>query len=214
MAAVSIRPQGEERCGGCNAEGERCRLPKRIKSARFVFDKTEPAYYSRTMTTPSKPYPEETSCSPQSAIRNAPLPPSTEIDTMRQSPTIHNENSCPRARATAPSHVIPAKAGAPTPTSFPRRRESLPLGMECAHVAADSWSCRPITPMPINRTEHFLHPMLLNRAKFAILHSFMPHRPSGAALEWRLDAGTVKGQDKSSRAGNPCEGKESAIEVD
>ena len=56
--------------------------------------------------------------------------------------------------------------------------------------------------------------MLLNRAKFAILHSFMPHLPSGAALEWRLDAGTVKGQDKSSRAGNPCEGKESAIEVD
>ncbi len=36
----------------------------------------------------------------QPAIHNALLSPSTEIDTMRQSPTNHNENSCPRARGT------------------------------------------------------------------------------------------------------------------
>ena len=30
--------------------------------------------------------------------RTAPFLPSTEIDTIRQSPTNHNENSCPRAR--------------------------------------------------------------------------------------------------------------------
>ena len=41
------------------------------------------------------------------------LPPSTEIDTIRQSPTNHNENSCPHARA---RRSLP---------SFPRRRESL-----------------------------------------------------------------------------------------
>ena len=35
----------------------------------------------------------------QPAIHNAPLPPSTEIDTIQQSPTKHNENSCPPAHA-------------------------------------------------------------------------------------------------------------------
>ena len=64
----------------------------------------------------------------QSSIPNHqfPNPPSTEIDTIRQSPTKHNENSCPRVAHTrargngfpapnhvipVPSHVIPAKAG-------------------------------------------------------------------------------------------------------
>ena len=68
----------------------------------------------------------------QSTIHNlqSPNSPSTGIDTMRQSSTKHNENSCAHARDTAfpppvyvipasplvipaPSHVIPAKAGIP-----------------------------------------------------------------------------------------------------
>ena len=52
------------------------------------------------------------------------LPPSTEIDTIRQSPTNHNENSCAHAREAFPP-VIPAKAGIyplhirPTPIVIP-----------------------------------------------------------------------------------------------
>ena len=34
------------------------------------------------------------------------LPPSTEIDTMRQGSTNHNENSCPPARAHAREEII------------------------------------------------------------------------------------------------------------
>ena len=34
------------------------------------------------------------------------LPPSTEIDTMRQGSTNHNENSCPPARARTREEVI------------------------------------------------------------------------------------------------------------
>ena len=92
------------------------------------------------MTTPSKPQPEETSCNPQFPIINPQsamhLPPSIEIDTMRQSPTNHNENSCPRVtrvRTTTPTHVIPA------PTNvIPAKAGILSLGMDCAQVAGDS----------------------------------------------------------------------------
>ena len=61
------------------------------------------------------------------------LPPSTEIDTIRQSPTNHNENSCPHARArrrildsirNQSSSCPHARARRLLP-SFPRRRESL-----------------------------------------------------------------------------------------
>ena len=41
----------------------------------------------------------------------------------------------------ATTHVIPAKAGIPS------------LGSGCVQLAADSWSCRPRTAMPIRRTE-------------------------------------------------------------
>ena len=79
-----------------------------------------------------------------------PLPPSIEIDTMRQSSTNHNENSCPRvtrARATTPTHVIPAPTNVipaptnviPAPTNvIPAKAGILSLGMDCAQLAADS----------------------------------------------------------------------------
>ena len=51
---------------------------------------------------------------------SCPLPPATEIDTIRQSSTRLYRNSCPRARAREASPpVIPAKAGI------------LSLGMDC-----------------------------------------------------------------------------------
>ena len=78
------------------------------------------------------------------ALRTTTLParrrssqPSTEIDTMRQSPTNHNENSCPPARGNS----------VPFPFS---------LGMDCDQVAGDqrtAWSCRPLAVMPIDQTE-------------------------------------------------------------
>ena len=74
------------------------------------------------------------------------LPPSTEIDTIRQSPTNHNENSCPHAHAREASPpVIPAKAGIPS------------LGMEIAprsqRIGCIARSYPPRTVMPIDRTE-------------------------------------------------------------
>ena len=69
--------------------------------------------------------------------RTALLPPSTEIDTIRQSPTNHNENSCPRARQRrfhlillawlAPRTQQVGLSSIPVPIpSFPRRREPRP----------------------------------------------------------------------------------------
>ena len=112
---------------------------------RFAFDRTEPTYYPRTMTTPSKPHPKEIPpcvkhtnlqpSRPQSLCmttlpKRRPIPRSTGIDTMRQSLTNRNENSCPRVtreRAAAPTTpVIPAKAGISS------------LCTDCAQAAADS----------------------------------------------------------------------------
>ena len=97
--------------------------------------------------------------------RDGPLPPSTEIDTMRQSPTNHNENSCPRARATAPTHVtsrtLPHHIPHP-PTSYPAPSHvishTLPrhsreggnpfsrhgLRPQLATYSRTAWSCRPL----------------------------------------------------------------------
>ena len=60
------------------------------------------------------------------------LPPSTQIDTIRQSSTNHNENSCAREA-----------------TAF----RWISLGINCAQAAADSWSCRSLVLMPIDRTQ-------------------------------------------------------------
>ena len=71
-------------------------------------------------------------------------PGATEIDTIRQSPTNHNENSCAHAREASPP-VIPARAGIPS------------LGMEIAprsqRIGRIARSCRPRTVIPIDRTE-------------------------------------------------------------
>ncbi len=68
------------------------------------------------------------------------LPPSTEIDTIRQSSTNHNENSCPRVR-----------------TRGRQRRSVSSLGMEIAprpqrigHIARN---CRPLAVLPIDQSE-------------------------------------------------------------
>ncbi len=60
---------------------------------------------------------------------------STECHTIRQNATRCNENSCPRARARGNELRSPS------------------LGMDCAQVAADSWSRRPRTVIPIDRTK-------------------------------------------------------------
>ena len=89
-------------------------------------------------------------CNHQSTMS---LPPSIEIDTMRQSPTNHNENSCPRvtrARATTPTHVIPAPTKViPAPTNIiPAKAGILSLGMDCAQarsgIDVSLGSCRPL----------------------------------------------------------------------
>ena len=67
------------------------------------------------------------------------LPPSTQIDTIQQSSTNRNENSCPRV----------TRARAREATAF----RWISLGMNCAQAAADSWSCRPLVFMPIDRTQ-------------------------------------------------------------
>ena len=88
-------------------------------------------------------------CNHQSTMS---LPPSIEIDTMRQSPTNHNENSCPRVtreRATTPTHVIPAPTKViPAPTNvIPAKAGIFSLGMDCAQarsgIDVSLGSCRP-----------------------------------------------------------------------
>ena len=147
-------------------------------------------------TTPSKPQPKEMpSCAkhinPQlprpPALRTTalpkrrPLPPSTEFDTMRQSPTNHNKNSCAHAReATAPIRMggyracLPARAASCTTrpqgrrgTCLPARARSVPSrhsreggnpfslhGLpKPQRVERIPWSCRPLSVMPIDRTD-------------------------------------------------------------
>ena len=66
-----------------------------------------------------------------------PLPPSAEIYTMRQSPTNHNRNSCPRV----------TRARTREATAF----RWISLGMD--RILRIAWSCRLIRIMPIHRTE-------------------------------------------------------------
>ena len=70
-------------------------FPRRRESTpanRTVFDKTEPTYYHRPMTTPTKPQTKEPSCNPQSPIINAP----PALGKIRQNPTKSGRNSCAR----------------------------------------------------------------------------------------------------------------------
>ena len=128
-------------------------------------------------TTPSKPQPKEmppcakhiNSQLPRPpALRTTalpkrrPLPLSTEFDTMRQSPTNHNKNSCAHAReATAPIRMggyracLPARA-----RSVPSRHSreggnpfSLHGLPKPQRVERIPWSCRPLSVMPIDRTD-------------------------------------------------------------
>ena len=115
---------------------------------RAVFDRTEPAYYSGTMTTPRNHImrrqplcAKHADCRPRPTVslhsapnRSAPQEPmpnsrSAGFDRMRQSPTKHNENSCAPARA--------------------RQRRSVPpsLGMDCA-PGATGWAYRLELPSP------------------------------------------------------------------
>ena len=91
--------------------------------------------------------------------RTAPIQPSTEIDTIRQSPTNHNENSCPRvtharvrgngplpSRMTTLSHVIPAPTHViPAPTHVIPAKAGI-------HPAASN--CRRTAPPDVDRNRH------------------------------------------------------------
>ena len=67
-----------------------------------------------------------------------------------------------------------------------RQRRSVPVPSTwiCAQADPTYRLESPSPNRPSNKSNGtFSHPMLLNRARFAILHSFMPHRPSGAAFK-------------------------------
>ena len=90
---------------------------------------------------------------------SAPLPPSTEIDTIRQSSTRLYRNSCPPARTRArrplanPLACPPAR-GVPSRHSReggnPFSRHGLPGPQRVGRIA---WSCRPLAVTPIDRTD-------------------------------------------------------------
>ena len=133
-------------------------FPRRRESKHpcIALDRTEPTYYHRTMTTQRNHVPGRHLAirNPQSAM------PQLAVDRNRHNATESDEPqrklvlarasyrtcrtlipnraavSCPRARATAPSHVIPAKAGIPSP------------GTGCApssqRIRRTAWSCRPL----------------------------------------------------------------------
>ena len=78
----------------------------------------------------SKPHPKETIMQSPICNHQFPNPPSTEIDTIQQSPTNHNENSCPRVtRARARGNGFPAPTPTPSyviPAGCPRHSRTLP----------------------------------------------------------------------------------------
>ena len=83
--------------------------------------------------------------------RTAPIPPSTEIDTIRQSPTNHNEYSCPRAR----------QRSSPVPNDHAHSRHSCTHprhsraggNLTVARLDIPLGSCRPRTVTPRDQTE-------------------------------------------------------------
>ena len=90
-----------------------------------------PRRHSRTLQRHSREGGNPPPCV-QTPKETAPLLPSTEFDTMQQSPTNHNENSCPRvthahrfsSRSCVNVSLVPARdarthARATAPTSFP-----------------------------------------------------------------------------------------------
>ena len=90
------------------------------------------------------------------------LPPSIEIDTMRQSPTNHNKNSCAHAReATAPHTQGGYRACLPArERSVPSRHSRAGGNPFSLHglpkpqrVERIPWSCPPLSVMPIDRTD-------------------------------------------------------------
>ena len=87
-----------------------------------------------------------------------------------------------------PVYVIPThpRHSHTHPTSFPHPVYVIPAKAGIHSTQADSTYRleSPSPSRPSNKSNGtFSHPMLLNHARFAILHSFMPHRPSGAAFK-------------------------------
>ena len=137
-------------------------IPAQIhRTIQIAFDKTEPAYYSRTMTTPqnhtTRRQPHARNMQPADRVTPR-LQPSPVIllpnrrarqETMPNSRSAkfdrmqHNPTEC----HTMQRKLVHAR------TRARQRRSVSSLGMDCAQVAADSWSRRPRTVIPIDRTK-------------------------------------------------------------
>ena len=97
-------------------------LTQTHRTERIAFDKTEPTYYPRAMTTLSKPQSKETPCNPQSTICNPQSPPPA-VNGNRHNATESNEAQQKLVPARASYHIHGIVDLWLIGISFPRTRE-------------------------------------------------------------------------------------------
>ena len=164
------------------------------QTSRIEFDKTELPYYSGTMTTTQNHIPrrqpqctKHPTCQPMHSARatlthhptpnrlapqeTTPNSPSAKFDGMRHNPT--ECHTMQRKLVPARAHARVGGNGVPFPCSL----HGLRPGPQ--RIRRTAWSCRPLTLMPIDRTEPTNRLCLTLHSAGFTMEGAAWHSPSG-----------------------------------